>query len=139
MPHAPVPLSPSRVQESGWWDGLLREERGWFPSNYVKTLEPSELEALSESDGPQSDAALADDSVVDMAQALAGQSDSESEWMGAAVDPRAVVEQPVRTNAGGTGVQSDFWVPQVTGDGQVRAHSVRRSPPAHAYDIRCST
>ncbi|KAI9168385.1 hypothetical protein H9P43_007757 [Blastocladiella emersonii ATCC 22665] len=21
--------------ESGWWDGLLREERGWFPSNYV--------------------------------------------------------------------------------------------------------
>ncbi|ORZ34163.1 ras guanine nucleotide exchange factor domain-containing protein [Catenaria anguillulae PL171] len=21
--------------ESGWWDGLLREDRGWFPSNYV--------------------------------------------------------------------------------------------------------
>ncbi|KAI9219122.1 ras guanine nucleotide exchange factor domain-containing protein [Blastocladiella britannica] len=23
--------------ESGWWDGLLREERGWFPSNYVSS------------------------------------------------------------------------------------------------------
>ncbi|KAF8208652.1 SH3 domain-containing protein, partial [Mycena galopus ATCC 62051] len=20
---------------SGWWDGLLGNERGWFPSNYV--------------------------------------------------------------------------------------------------------
>ncbi|PWN24151.1 SH3-domain-containing protein, partial [Microstroma glucosiphilum] len=20
---------------SGWWDGLLGEDRGWFPSNYV--------------------------------------------------------------------------------------------------------
>ncbi|KAJ7440631.1 SH3 domain-containing protein, partial [Mycena galericulata] len=22
-------------QPSGWWDGLLGDERGWFPSNYV--------------------------------------------------------------------------------------------------------
>ena len=22
-------------EPSGWWDGLLRNERGWFPSNYV--------------------------------------------------------------------------------------------------------
>ncbi|KAJ3981017.1 SH3 domain-containing protein, partial [Lentinula detonsa] len=22
-------------QESGWWDGMLGDERGWFPSNYV--------------------------------------------------------------------------------------------------------
>lgn len=21
--------------ESGWWDGLLGNERGWFPSNHV--------------------------------------------------------------------------------------------------------
>ncbi|KZO94615.1 SH3-domain-containing protein [Calocera viscosa TUFC12733] len=24
--------------ESGWWDGLLNGERGWFPSNYVEVL-----------------------------------------------------------------------------------------------------
>jgi len=24
--------------ESGWWDGLLRNERGWFPSNYVVVI-----------------------------------------------------------------------------------------------------
>ncbi|KAJ3039353.1 hypothetical protein HK097_002864, partial [Rhizophlyctis rosea] len=25
--------------ESGWWDGLCRGERGWFPSNYVSPME----------------------------------------------------------------------------------------------------
>ncbi|KZV66122.1 SH3-domain-containing protein [Peniophora sp. CONT] len=25
--------------ESGWWDGALDDERGWFPSNYVQILE----------------------------------------------------------------------------------------------------
>ncbi|KAF8134011.1 ras guanine nucleotide exchange factor domain-containing protein [Boletus edulis] len=34
--------------ESGWWDGLLGDERGWFPSNYVTTISEEEAElALS--------------------------------------------------------------------------------------------
>ncbi|GJE91857.1 kinase-like domain-containing protein [Phanerochaete sordida] len=28
--------------ESGWWDGLLGEQRGWFPSNYVAAITDSE-------------------------------------------------------------------------------------------------
>ena len=31
--------------ESGWWDGLIGEERGWFPSNYVQPISESEAEA----------------------------------------------------------------------------------------------
>lgn len=27
--------------ESGWWDGMLGETRGWFPSNFVEVIEPS--------------------------------------------------------------------------------------------------
>ncbi|KAI9258260.1 SH3 domain-containing protein [Sporodiniella umbellata] len=27
---------------SGWWDGLCNGMRGWFPSNYVKTVEDNE-------------------------------------------------------------------------------------------------
>ncbi|KAJ7366574.1 SH3 domain-containing protein, partial [Mycena albidolilacea] len=23
---------------SGWWDGILGEKRGWFPSNYVAVI-----------------------------------------------------------------------------------------------------
>ena len=27
---------------SGWWDGLLGDERGWFPSNYVTSISEQE-------------------------------------------------------------------------------------------------
>ncbi|KIJ54796.1 hypothetical protein M422DRAFT_200705 [Sphaerobolus stellatus SS14] len=30
--------------ESGWWDGLLNDERGWFPSNYVSIMNEQDLE-----------------------------------------------------------------------------------------------
>jgi hypothetical protein len=30
---------------SGWWDGLLDDERGWFPSNYVQAITEQEAEA----------------------------------------------------------------------------------------------
>ncbi|KIK59298.1 hypothetical protein GYMLUDRAFT_44664 [Collybiopsis luxurians FD-317 M1] len=31
-------------QPSGWWDGLLNDERGWFPSNYVTIISEEEAE-----------------------------------------------------------------------------------------------
>ena len=31
--------------ESGWWDGLLGQERGWFPSNYVTIISDQEADA----------------------------------------------------------------------------------------------
>src|ERR1700761_5456094 len=31
-------------QPSGWWDGLLGDERGWFPSNYVTVISDEEAE-----------------------------------------------------------------------------------------------
>ncbi|EJU03215.1 ras GEF [Dacryopinax primogenitus] len=30
--------------DSGWWDGLLEDERGWFPSNYVVPVSEHEVE-----------------------------------------------------------------------------------------------
>lgn len=30
--------------DSGWWDGLLHDERGWFPSNYVAPISEQEVE-----------------------------------------------------------------------------------------------
>lgn len=35
-------------KSSGWWDGLLGDERGWFPSNYITLILDEEAElALS--------------------------------------------------------------------------------------------
>jgi son of sevenless-like protein len=31
---------------SGWWDGLLDDERGWFPSNYVRAITEAEAEEI---------------------------------------------------------------------------------------------
>ena len=31
--------------EHGWWDGILGEQRGWFPSNHVEIIAEDELEA----------------------------------------------------------------------------------------------
>ncbi|KTW29649.1 hypothetical protein T552_00858 [Pneumocystis carinii B80] len=29
--------------ENGWWDGVLGDQRGWFPSNYVQHLDENEI------------------------------------------------------------------------------------------------
>ena len=31
--------------ETGWWDGVLGDVRGWFPSNYVTTISAEEAAA----------------------------------------------------------------------------------------------
>jgi son of sevenless-like protein len=33
-------------QPSGWWDGLLGDERGWFPSNYVVIISEEEADQV---------------------------------------------------------------------------------------------
>src|SRR5215210_6519307 len=36
--------------ESGWWDGLCNGQRGWFPSNYVTTMEDEEAIEVDDSE-----------------------------------------------------------------------------------------
>ncbi|KAF7965386.1 hypothetical protein HWV62_44083 [Athelia sp. TMB] len=31
--------------ETGWWDGILGDARGWFPSNYVTIISAEEAAA----------------------------------------------------------------------------------------------
>ncbi|KAH9933132.1 ras GEF [Epithele typhae] len=112
--------------ESGWWDGLLNDERGWFPSNYVEIISDQEAEAaLGGSDYPSSQASLPDDSMVDMAHTMQqslSQSDQDGDWLNDDAD-YAQQRAPGYANgaaaaAGGT-QHSDFWVPQVSPDGRI--------------------
>ncbi|CCJ29719.1 unnamed protein product [Pneumocystis jirovecii] len=34
--------------ENGWWDGILGDQRGWFPSNYVEHLEENEINEFNQ-------------------------------------------------------------------------------------------
>lgn len=119
--------------ESGWWDGLLGDERGWFPSNYVSTISDQEAEAAlgaSDLEGPQS--SIGDDSVVDIEHSMSrslSQSDQDGDWL----DSEPAYLNAGRTNgsmnAHATGTQHhDFWVPQVSGDGRVSTSHLVRLP-----------
>uniref|UniRef100_A0A8C9VEM7 Rac/Cdc42 guanine nucleotide exchange factor 6 n=1 Tax=Scleropages formosus TaxID=113540 RepID=A0A8C9VEM7_SCLFO len=35
-------ISVTRQEEGGWWEGTLNGKTGWFPSNYVREVKPSE-------------------------------------------------------------------------------------------------
>ncbi|QSL64821.1 hypothetical protein MERGE_002124 [Pneumocystis wakefieldiae] len=36
--------------ENGWWDGVLGDQRGWFPSNYVQHLDENEINEFQDQD-----------------------------------------------------------------------------------------
>ncbi|XP_066571275.1 rho guanine nucleotide exchange factor 6 isoform X2 [Amia ocellicauda] len=47
----------TRMEEGGWWEGTLNGKTGWFPSNYVREIKPSDKpvspKAVKEFDMPQ--------------------------------------------------------------------------------------
>ncbi|KAJ6509054.1 ras guanine nucleotide exchange factor domain-containing protein [Mycena sanguinolenta] len=97
---------------SGWWDGLLGDERGWFPSNYVIVISDEEAElALSDSQPP------ADTQTNTHADTKSG--------LGQTV-------QVLTETAPGLSV-GDFWMPQVTADGRI--YYVNTQTGQHAEDL----
>lgn len=110
--------------ESGWWDGLLGDERGWFPSNYVTVISDQEAEATlgaSDFEGPQS--SIGDDSVVDIAHSMErslSQSDHGGDWLEREPEYSNAGRANGNANGHAMGTQHhDFWVPQVSADGRV--------------------
>lgn len=117
--------------ESGWWDGLLGDERGWFPSNYVTIISDEEAElALSQYEQqafqhpqPQQPRDASQDS-----QETAGHPRreivqdhyaSEAEWgAGDVVDPSNGFLELGNVISEGERLSNDFWLPRVTQDGQ---------------------
>jgi hypothetical protein len=111
-------------QPSGWWDGLLGEERGWFPSNYVTIISDEEAEAafsqadFSTVDGQNPEVQPA--AATDPSHAISAGTQAENEeWLESEISYKNG-SQDVRRGLGQNGTQhSDFWIPEVTPDGQV--------------------
>ncbi|KAG6903263.1 hypothetical protein C0995_000158 [Termitomyces sp. Mi166 len=112
-------------ESSGWWDGLLRDERGWFPSHYVEAISEEEAEQASLS--AESSAAetlrlqpVAISSMVDMSQAMIRQIDqiANEEWL-----KNEVLASSKRTATAIKYVKqsqmNDNWIPGVRPDGQI--------------------
>lgn len=111
-------------QPSGWWDGLLGEERGWFPSNYVTIISDEEAEAafsqgeFSTVDGQNSESLST--ATADLSQTISGNALTENEeWLESEISYRNS-HTDIHTHPPQNGSQhSDFWIPEVTADGQV--------------------
>ncbi|KAG8908432.1 hypothetical protein FRB99_006637 [Tulasnella sp. 403] len=94
--------------ESGWWDGLLGDERGWFPSNYVEVLSIEEAETELHA----REAAIA---AATSSQPVANGQGFQSNW--ATADPQHVPATESRTFL--TARADDYWMPEVTSSGQI--------------------
>lgn len=121
---------------SGWWDGLLDEERGWFPSNYVQQIPDEEAEQeLSARDlarlqqqqrEQQHMLAQQQEQIAAAAHHQRQQQQQRFEQNQYGQDNRDWMDhtRPSNTTSPqrGNGVQPahDYWMPQVTGNGQVR-------------------
>ena len=130
--------------ETGWWDGLLGEQRGWFPSNYVEIITDEEADvgyaALElqhrQQQQQQSNLHLLPTHPLVSQTTSTVQSmtnppgiprsrsyNDHSNWPDPDTDSssrngRSVDELSTTIGEGET-VASDFWVPRVTQDGQV--------------------
>ncbi|KAJ3793862.1 hypothetical protein GGU11DRAFT_811634, partial [Lentinula aff. detonsa] len=136
-------------QESGWWDGMLGDERGWFPSNYVEVISEEEaerewgereremereMEVQGEMEmGREWGEREGWEGEVDMGHALISASASSSsssatdEWLAQALSSGSKSGSGSREREGRRErgrerereSASDFWMPQVASNGQI--------------------
>jgi hypothetical protein len=141
--------------DTGWWDGLLGEERGWFPSNYVDVISDEEADiglAAWELQQQQQQQQQANVQLMPTYPLSSSQSTSPQPthprssvvqsrlhndhraWPDpdTGTSPRNgnSVDEPPITSVEGESLPSDYWVPRVTPDGQV---SRFRSVPSTSY------
>ncbi|KAH7926456.1 ras GEF [Leucogyrophana mollusca] len=136
--------------ESGWWDGLLGDERGWFPSNYVAVISDEEAElALSGYDPspPQPTVqaraqvlqpadSTGTNGVHSRAEVTQDQFVSDPEWPSEDLNdvgsPNGFLEMGNAAMDSAT-LSNDFWMPQVTQDGQI--YYVNTQTGQHSRDL----
>jgi son of sevenless-like protein len=119
-------------EPSGWWDGLLGDERGWFPSNYVDIISEEELSLLgsefSNGEGGENMTADRQAPMVDASHAIMrGTNQAENEeWLNTEMSFRAEALNSTGVRVDGSRESNDFWMPQITGDAQVRQNGDSR-------------
>ena len=97
--------------ESGWWDGVINDVRGWFPSNYctpINDLDEDDEYASNEQD--ESDASAGSGTEGEEYED-GEESDREREDH----EP----ELPIEGGDEGSQEEAAFWIPQATPDGRL--------------------
>src|ERR1700728_2528728 len=100
--------------ESGWWDGVINDVRGWFPSNYCAVMSgPDDTGELGSQSHDGSDTSA--DSGADDDEFEENEEDLDSDGNHRDEDSDLPIE--------GTGPRDQeeaaFWIPQATPDGRL--------------------
>ncbi|PVF94083.1 hypothetical protein CPB86DRAFT_65440 [Serendipita vermifera] len=122
---------------SGWWDGLLDDERGWFPSNYVRAITDAEAEEMFAR--RELDRQREEQMQMQMAHQAHGHPHQQQPHPGAAAaagSAQQVVDPSTHRSHGSayphpnlqtqseywedrTRPTQDYWIPKVTESGQI--------------------
>ncbi|EXJ78747.1 hypothetical protein A1O1_09149 [Capronia coronata CBS 617.96] len=97
--------------ESGWWDGVINDVRGWFPSNYTAQItDPNELRETGAGGHYESETSTGSGTEEDY-------DEEEEDSDGHTQDE----DSDLPIEGGSTQMQEEaaFWVPQATPDGRL--------------------
>ncbi|KAM0334052.1 hypothetical protein ACHAQA_001072 [Verticillium albo-atrum] len=91
--------------ETGWWDGVLNNVRGWFPSNYCEVItNPEEMPQVE-------DEPLGEDDEQEFEEQFEDEDDES--------DHDGTNGLPLEGTQIGDKSRADFWIPQATPDGRL--------------------
>ncbi|KAG6819993.1 hypothetical protein H0H93_006696 [Arthromyces matolae] len=130
-------------EPSGWWDGLLGNDRGWFPSNYVEPISDEEAERAflaAESSGTEQSVSqpLNESSMVDKSHATMHPMGQESdEWPETGVP--SSTENRASINAEYLSQTNDYWIPEMGPGGKVCLRPLDLSRPEQSKIIYVNT
>lgn len=96
--------------DSGWWDGIVHGQRGWFPSNYCQVLNSNDYQNGGGSALDDSDDLDEDDSYDEY------DDDDEEDDENDLASPGLPLEG---TDADNKDDEAAFWIPQATPDGRL--------------------
>ena len=101
--------------ESGWWDGVINDVRGWFPSNYCAVIssveDPGEVLGRAERGEPEE----SDTSAESGTEEEEDYEESDSAANGTDDDS----DLPIEGGEPQNNEEAAFWIPQATPDGRL--------------------
>ena len=93
--------------ESGWWDGIINNVRGWFPSNYCSVINPDDPDDVDgQAESELSEQSGTEDEYDDEDDSDAHTQDDDSDL-------------PIEGAGSQTQDEAGFWIPQATPDGRL--------------------
>lgn len=96
--------------ESGWWDGVIHNQRGWFPSNYC--------ELIADPDSPEmGERLVGGDGETDVETGSEDDTASQDENLGSHSHDSVAASAQLNGAPARDPEEASFWIPQIKDNG----------------------